>query len=191
MTAGKIAALALLLALSRPGALRAEDRWAVTLYGGKTSFTSFMDVVRFNTDSRRSYLATLALSREFARWGENLAWEWETNVVKHSGMQDHFEFNALLFLRWHRFPWDGFVDTTFGLGAGPSYALEKPPVEIAQHETVSKLLNQLSAELTFARPGDSRWSAVIRIHHRSGANGVIRGVSGGSNFYCAGIRYHF
>lgn len=193
MTKGAIFLLFLLAGILAPSGLKAEESppWALTVYHGQASFTKFVDLLRFNADFQPYYLTTVTLGREFTRWGKHLAWEWESQVTKHSGGQDHLEFGLILVMRWHRFPWDDFVDTTVALGSGPSYALKKPPVEAALHDNVSKLLNFLTIEFTFSPPRSNRWSAMTRIHHRSGAGGTIHGVSGGSNFVVAGLRRYF
>lgn len=188
------ALLLLAAGLAAPPLLPAADSdrpWALTVFSGPTTYTRFVDMLRLHTDTRPSYLAALALSRHFTGSRDRLAWEWEVSVVRHWGLQNHLEFNTIALARWQRFPWDHRLDTSFALGAGPSYALEKPAIEAAQHDRVSKLLNQLTAEVTFRRPAQRRWSGLIRLHHRSGAGGTIHGVSGGSNFYTAGLRYHF
>jgi len=107
-------------------------------------------------------------------------------------MQNHLEFNALLFLRQHQFPWNKYLNTTLAVGIGPSYATEIPEVETVQHDKTSQILNCVILEFTLAHPKKfPRWDFVTRIHHRSGAAGIINGVWGGSNFICVGIKKGF
>jgi len=85
-------------------------------------------------------------------------------------MQNHLEFNALLFLRQHQFPWNKYLNTTLAVGIGPSYATEIPEVETVQHDKTSQILNCVILEFTLAHPKKfPRWDFVTRIHHRAGA----------------------
>jgi hypothetical protein len=95
--------------------------------------------------------------------------------------------------RWTRFPWDDVLDTSVAFGQGVSFASKVPEVEprADRDEESRRLLNYLMVEVALAPPGDSRWSAVTRIHHRSGVFGLYGGVNGGSNFVGLGVRYRF
>ncbi len=49
----------------------------------------------------------------------NLSCELEAQVDKYFGDQDHWEFNLpIIVFRWHRFPWDRYVATSFAWGIG-------------------------------------------------------------------------
>ena len=167
-----------------------EYPWALVAYGAIYTPDRLKDIFTHDHSYNDSYLAALALNREFARTGESLAWEAEGQVVKHLEAQHHFEFNALLVARWHRFPWNEWLDTTLAVGEGVSWATETPRVEADDHSHTSQLLNYLLFELTLATP-QSRWYWSARIHHRSGAFGLYDGVRGGSNFVGMGMGYRF
>jgi len=55
----------------------------------------------------------------------------------------------------------------------------------------SPLLDYLFFELAFSLLAESRWSAVVRIHRRSGAWGTFDGDGEGSNYRGAGFRCGF
>ena len=108
------------------------------------------------------------------------------------------EMNALLVLRWLKFPLERWIDINFAAGEGISYDTKVPPKEVDPHSVnhgyvydTSKWLNYLMFELTFALPRYPAWSCFYRVHHRSGDFGLINGVANGSNFLGVGIRYDF
>ncbi|MDQ2069414.1 hypothetical protein [Natronospira bacteriovora] len=164
-------------------------------YWAKNSPDRLIDIVReLNPEMRRSYLNAVALSYSWHE-SERVSWEWEGQLVRHYGMQHHWESNVVLVARWMDFPWDRWLDTRFAFGQGLSYAWEVPPLEPRSEpddEGSARLLNYLLMELEFAPPSpDSQWSAMIRLHHRSGVFGTFSGVEGGSNFIGLGLRYRF
>ena len=165
---------------------------AVFVYGGKWSDNRFIDILRLESELRGSYLAAVGYSRTLHRFNEHLHLEGEANVARHWGKQSHFEVNAAANLRWNAFPWDRFVNTSFAYGLGPSYAFGRPVIEERRNRPLSRGLVFMIAELTFAPPKQraSPWEGFIRIHHRSGAFGVVSD-AGGSNFITSGARYRF
>ncbi len=176
--------------------------------------------ITIDTDYIDSHLAALAVGKVLIPAEKYASLEAEFQVVKHLGKefscnteaceryagetpkysdkQDHFEFNAVLILKWHYFPWDKYIDTSFSVGEGFSYATQEPPIEKDYHNLTfggdtetSQFLNYLLFELAFVVPKLDDWSVFARIHHRSGIYGLINGINGGSNFVGAGVRYDF
>lgn len=139
----------------------------------------------------KSYLTGMALARRFARTGRSLTWEVEGQALKHFGKQHHEEFNALIFARWHRFPWNHHLRTSVALGEGLSLATRTPPVEQEDHKKSSALLNNVQFEITFALPRQPNWHLVGRIHHRSGIFGLINDVHAASDFAVLGVKHTF
>ncbi len=180
------------LAIFTIGDLRAEDRrFHLAVYGGKAAEERMLDILtRYNTGFRDAYLVAVApgmIVREHTRWRQEL----ETQVVKHFGDQDHWEFNAAWVARWMRFPWDGIVDTRAALGLGLSWASEIPPIEPRAKEEEgesARFLGYVAIELEFVPPGGSDWSGFARLHHRSDAFGLFHDQRGGSNFITVGLR---
>lgn len=131
----------------------------------------------------------------------NPGWDWaegHSYETQNSGYHTHEEYNALLILRWLKFPWNRYLVTSFAFGDGLSYATKEPPIEMDQHNKnhgieneTSQLLNYMLFELAFALPQYQKFNVIFRIHHRSGIFGLFNGVSGGSNFVGAGMKYNF
>ena len=164
-----------------------ELKWAVTLYGGRFTTDNLKRVVSFSAEYADSYIGVLALSWQFAQLGEHIRLEVEGQVGKHFGEQDHWELNALVIARWVTFPWNAYLDTTFAVGEGISYATEVPKLEA--QPGASQALNYLLFELSFALPGHPEWALVGRIHHRSGFWGALAPNS--SNAVGVGVKYRF
>lgn len=167
-----------------------DKDYAFSLYGGSLTDSNWRQSITGQADFVDSDLVVGALGWTFKR-AESRAWslELEGNVAKHFGLQDHWEFNALLTGRWHRFPWSDSVATSLAFGAGPSYATEIPPVEVANDGASEKLLLYWHLELTLGPPA-SDWAALFRLHHRSTGYGLF-GDTGGGNALTAGLRYYF
>jgi hypothetical protein len=195
----RVLALGLLLALLTPSAAIANEAPArhLTAYGAVYSPNRMIELLGIRPERPRlhgsSWLAAVALSQAYAVTAEHLVWEVEGQLVQHGGRQNHTEINALVVARWTRFPWDDLLDTSVAFGQGVSFATKVPEVEprADRDEESRRLLNYLMVEVALAPPGDSRWSAVTRIHHRSGVFGLYGGVNGGSNFVGLGVRYRY
>lgn len=102
-----------------------------------------------------------------------------------------YEFDPYLMFRWQNLPWNHYVDTSFAIGEGLSYASSIPSIEKGQNSDTKRMLNYLMFEATFAAPSYPEWQLVARIHHRSGAYGLYRAGNTGSNDIGLGIRYLF
>ena len=172
------------------GQAAGQDSWAVSIHQARFVDGEFSHIFDRNYFGD-SHLLILAVSREFARTWEHLGWELEGQAGKHHGLQDHWEFNGLLVLRWHHFPWDRYLRTSLAIGEGISYATRTPYLEDNDHTRTSKLLNHLVGELTIGLPQLPAWDLSGRIHHRSGVFGLFNGVHGASNFLSIGLRHTF
>lgn len=184
----------LLLALTAP--VSAEPgSFHVSAYGGKAAKDRMLEILtRYNTGFLDTHLVAVAPAWVHGR-GKHVRREVEGQVVKHWGLQDHWELNLAYVGRWMTFPWDHYVDTRFALGGGVSWASEVPFIEprakeLGQEES-SQLLGYVLIEFEFAPPRESNWSGFVRLHHRSGAWGIFDDVRGGSNFVTLGTRYYF
>jgi hypothetical protein len=182
--------LGLVLLLAGRGQALAGDRLMVGLYGGRTCYDS-LESIFSDREYADSYISALTVGKGVGGYKHYLDLEVEGQIVKHWGDQDHFEFNALLGLRWLPFPWDRYLDTSFAVGEGLSYATDDPEIELEKHDRTARLLNYLMFELAVAVPQRPQWTLFARVHHRSGAFGLFDGVSGGSNVVGAGLRYAF
>ncbi len=174
------------------GKAMAADDFAVTVYGGRMTDGDFGDALTGQADFIDAYVVVGALSWTFARYFEDaLSFELEGQVGKWFGDQHNVEFNLPLAIRWSRFPWNHYVSTSLAYGLGPSYATKEPAAEIDEHDTTKKFLVYWFGEIALGPP-DSNWAGIFRIHHRSGAFGLIadRG-EGGSNTLAVGLKYRF
>jgi hypothetical protein len=167
---------------------------ALTAYAGRiTTVNAWHDIVTEPTQVRfaDAYLAALALSYTLARYRDDaLTVETEGQAVYNFGDQSHWEFNALMASRWHRFPWDERLATTAAFGLGLSYATEIPEVEVELEGSSEQVLIYWMFEMTFAPPG-ARWAGgSIRLHHRSKGFGLLAD-DGGMNALAAGVRFQF
>jgi len=170
-----------------------KDRpWGLSVYYGVLTDATLMETITFDADFNSEFkFWVVALSKRIKKYSDNLDFEIEGQIAKHSGGQDNMEFNGLLIARWKKFPWDGFVDTSAAFGAGLSYATDTPVFEEINYENTNQLLVYLLLELTFALPSTPQWNLIGRIHHRSGAGGTFNDVNGASNSVALGLKYLF
>lgn len=170
--------------------VHADEKWFVSAYFGQASDSRFLDIIlKFDHRPINSRMAAFTVGRELTTYRDTLRLEAEGQVAKHWGVQTHAELNGALVLRWLPFFWDDYLDTSFGIGEGLSYASDIPVLETDEDEETSRILNYLMVEFSFEIPKKDSWDLFVRLHHRSGIYGLINGVNEGSNILCAGIRY--
>lgn len=163
---------------------------SVGLYGAKWSDNFFGELVTLETELRKSYVWVLAVSREVGSYGDRLTVEGEVNVGRHTGVQDHLEYNGGLLVRWHALPWDSYLNSTGAFGIGYSYAARRPVVERDEQDDTERSLAYMVLEMTFASPRARVWETFVRIHHRSDVYDLVAD-GRGSNFLGVGVRRHF
>jgi len=163
---------------------------AIAVFGGLMTDNKWEDALApWNLDFRDSTFVGLAASHVIGRFDRRLGFEIEGQVIRHFGDQDHWEFNLPIIGRWEAFPWDEVVDTSLAFGVGPSYASEKPKVEVANEGDSQRWLVYWMMELELGPP-DKGWSALFRLHHRSEAVGLVAD-EGGSNALVIGLKQRF
>ena len=140
-----------------------------------------------------SYLAVIAWSKAFQFQSTKHQWELEAQLGKHYRGQSHLELNLVAIYRWQKTPWDNILKTSFAIGDGLSYASEVPPLEAASHTNTgaARLLNYIMVEMTAAPPQAKDWAMVVRVHHRSGVDGLFNDVKGGSNVIAIGLKFRY
>jgi hypothetical protein len=165
--------------------------YALSIYAGQLTTEKWEQAILPTAEFVDATIVVTAMSWTFARFFDHgLSLELEGQVGKYFGDQDHWELNFPIFgLRWHRFPWDAHVATSFAWGIGPSYASEIPPIELETNDSSNRWLVYWYAEVTLGPPKKA-WEALFRLHHRSDSFGLVAD-DGGSNAVCAGIRYRF
>ena len=193
-----LSVFALLLSFG-PGALADEEqneddkkrpKWFLTVYGGAHAQDDIADVFSFKAKFEdNDYIAVAALAREFWRYKKFISFEVEGQIGKHFNNDTFWEFNGLIIGRWHAFPWNKYVNTSFAVGDGLSYYTEVSKVEKEDDEDAQRTLNYLMFELALGLPQYPRWDMVLRIHHRSSIFGLYG--AGGSNYVCGGIKFSF
>jgi hypothetical protein len=169
--------------------------WAFTGYVAWLSGDQLGDMLLFNAELSNNKVWVVALTKRVKTFYKDVDWEVEGQIGKHGGgdaNMDHWELNALTSVRWNRFIWDKYVDTSLATGLGVSYASEEPIFEIEEHGSTNKLLAYILVELAFSPPKYPQWVGVVRIHHRSSAYGLFEeDIQGASNSLGFGIKYRF
>jgi hypothetical protein len=168
------------------------DRTATLYVGQLTDAQAWHDLVRHpnKVGLVDSYLLAGAVAWTLARfWDDALSLEVEGQVVRHFGVQDHWEFNLPAGARWHRFPWNDRVETTVAFAVGPSYATRRPSFEVELEGESTRLLFHWFIELTVGPPR-AEWAVALRLHHRSSGFGSLAD-AGGVDALAMGIKFRF
>lgn len=117
--------------------------------------------------------------------------EVEGQLIKHYGLQHHLEAASAAVIRTPDLSLFGGLAMNGAWGAGFSYAFRDPEYELGRGglrgvDTVRLQFHmELEAEFGF---GSSPVHLFTRLHHRSGAYGVVSPQKTGSNYLGAGIR---
>ncbi len=100
------------------------------------------------------------------------------------------DYNAAAVLRWHNWPWDSFLDTSVGIGAGISYTSRIWGMDRQRHpgEDRANLKFTLPLDITFALPQYPRHQLSIFVDHQSGGHITDEG---GVDALGIGYRYGF
>jgi len=180
--------------------------WAVTGWGGRMFHSDFGQTFSFDGVFRPETMVGGGLMRRliqagpfaidldingFGHWaaaqrGSPYTGPFSKEQVKNLQTDAQFfgEFTAGLMLRAWLQPW-----LSLGFEEGVSLTTSISNYEDTYRERSSRFLNYLAFEVeALVAP---QWSAVGRIHHRSGAFGTYNGVREGSNAYLLGLRYRF
>ncbi|MFO7817351.1 MAG: hypothetical protein ACQES5_00925 [Thermodesulfobacteriota bacterium] len=168
-----------------------EKCYALSIYGGALTDDDAQQTITGQADFVDSHLVVAAAEWTFWRESENrFSLGLESNVAKHFGNQEHWEFNLpVLTTSWNKFPWQDTVEQSLGFGIGPSLATKLPKTEEELDGSTECLMLYWHLETTFSLP-ESPWSLLFRLHHRSPAYGTF-GEDGGSNALTTGLRYRF
>ena len=175
--------------------------WAVTTWAGQMYAAGFGDTFTFQGRLRPEYLVGLGLQRRLVDAGP-FALELDANLLGHrAAQQPGGPYNQAV--PFADTPAQTFSDITLGIGGrlwlqpwlniyfveGVSLLSQASNYERTFRQNYSTFLNYLAFEVeALVSP---QWSAVGRIHHRSGAYGFYSGVSEGSNAYLVGLRYRW
>jgi hypothetical protein len=169
--------------------------WRVGAYVGVLSHRVFIQMILepWNIDLYRSYLVDLHAVRTLYQYAKlPLDLELQGGVAKRFGEDHQSEIDLIPMARWKSFPWNDHFYTNLRLGLiGASYVSGISPWEKKNSDDNrgSRYLNLIIPELDFARSASAPYEIFVGFHHRSGAAGLINGVSGGSSYCIIGIRY--
>ncbi len=163
---------------------------AISIFGGWMTDNNWEDVFTpWDLEFRDTALAGIAGSRRFWRYDDNISFEIEGQIVRYFGDQENWEFNLPIIVRWETFPWNDVIDTSVAFGLGPSYATEVPKEEVAMDGDSQRWLVYWVFELALGVP-ETDWSGIFRLHHRSGAFGIVAD-EGGTNVLAVGLKRRF
>ncbi|MDY0162367.1 hypothetical protein [Desulfobotulus sp.] len=173
------------------GSSGARD-FSLTVFGGQSTRNHWEDffITPFSLDFADSRLAACALSLTFARipmW--HLTFEAEGQVVRHWGIQNHWEINVPVVIRRHQLPWSHVFRSSAAFGVGPSWSSDTPPLEVETREDSKPTLFHWFMELT-AGPLTAPWMFTVRLHHRSTGYDTMA-AKGGLDSLVGGIRWDF
>ena len=209
LSGGALAA-AILIAAPAPAAAAdwwvfdgAAWRWAeagkepvhsLALFGGEGTERNFSDTLKklFDFEGSSDRVVAVTAGRRIAWFRRQFSIDAELMYARHYGRETYDEVGMAAYVRWHDFPWNDHLVTSFAVGLGPSYTTIYPQLEVQDNEDDrSKLLNQFNLELTLALPQYPTTSALVRLQHRSGIFGAINGVWDASNFLTIGLKQEF
>ena len=168
---------------------------SVTLFGGKFVDTALTDILFKPTapwDWKMGdiYFVSGAFTRPVATLGDYLSVDVDTGVGKRFKGANEVETWVALYLRWLPFPWDRYLDTSFGLSTGLNYASGTPRREEKRAGgEISPMQHYFSPEVVFTLPDFPDYSLAIRLHHRS--NAYIFEGDGGFQYLLVGLRANF
>jgi hypothetical protein len=151
-----------------------------------------------------SYFTSVNMTKDFGRLGErseaiektffrSIEQSVEVLWAQHHGLQNNGELGAAYMLRTPNLNM-GPVTVNAASGVGLSHAFGTPSYEDGPLANPSKRYRtQLLAlfEVEWRIRKLENFSLVTRVHHRSGAYGLIAPRNVGSNFLAVGIRYDF
>lgn len=178
-----------------------QYRWGASYYYGITGSDSLGAMMKGNFHRWPEHVQSLEINRTLSHqnWLRRLVYplvgvvQIAADVSMRNGSNQHtiYEFNPYANARWANFPWNKYVNTSFAIGEGISYATSIPSLEGKSSKNTKRLLNYLLLEATFAPPSYPRLQLVARVHHRSGCFGLYHAGNTGSNTIGLGLRYLF
>lgn len=171
-----------------------ERLYSVSVFGGEGTERDLSETLTnlFDFQGSTDRMVAVAGARRIAWFRDQFSIDAELSYALHYNRERYHEFGGAVYVRWHKFPWEDYVATTFAVGIGPSYTTIYPELEVQSNEDDrSKILNQFNLELTLALAQYPQLALLTRLRHRSGMFGAINGVSDASNFLTVGLRYEF
>jgi len=182
--------------------------YAVTVYEGQGSDHNLKQlpkaIISGDVKWEKSYFTSVAFSADQGQLGQGISffqgtpfasvrYGYEAILTKHRGLQNHLEAGAVAKLTTPDL-FIGPAGVNFGAGLGLSHAFGTPSYEDGPtNDPTRRYRTQLLIlfDLEWRLRGIDNLSLVTRVHHRSGAYGLIAPQNVGSNFLAAGLRYRY
>ena len=152
----------------------------------------------------KSYFTSVGLAKDRGTLGQeikifegsplaSIRHGYEIVLVQHRGLQSNTEIGAAYMLKTPDLN-AGPIGVNFGTGLGLSHAFGPPsyedgPISDPGRRYRTQLL--ILFDLEWRIRNLDNFSFITRVHHRSGAYGLIAPRNVGSNFLAAGVRYTF
>ena len=195
-------ALFMVVLCAGPAVGQSPDRlWHGTVFLSRWLHTDLpelpQNVVTGNLHFRETYFAGGALSRVLVPYLElpgpaaalsGLRIEAEGQLLRHFGEQRHFEATLALVLRTPQLPVGGGFSVNFAFAEGISQAFSSPRTEGLGYVRAHRFMNYLAFETELTHAAMPGVHVVGRLHHRSGAWGLIAPRNAGSNYVGLGVR---
>lgn len=171
-----------------------DRKWALSLMAGYASIDSDMYMAPkafWDKSFREETVIVGAASYNVVRFLRHFTLEAEIGLGHRFGTGANDTWVAA-YVRYDNFPWNHIIRTTVAASVGLNY-IDKYPVSESYDPTKPRahLLHYFSPEITFALPNRPEHELVMRIHHRSGVFGLMKGVHGASDAFVMGYRYRF
>lgn len=179
---------------------RSEKAWSVMLFGGPMVEQELADIVipTEGIDSTGTTFIGLALNKrvyEFEGWMSGFTIELEAGAGYQFGdsPDESGQIWGAAYARYDEFPWNHIVRTTIAGSIGLNYSTSRTAFENNETKNgdTQKILHYFSPEITFSAPSNPDDELVLRLHHRSGANGAFGCEGCGSNYITFGYRKRF
>lgn len=185
----------LVAGLFLPAAAWCEERdWSLGAYGGQYYDTEPAGIIKGKGDFLNQYIVALTASNTVWRSASlPLALEIDGMIGHQYGTATLQEFAIAPVLRWHGFPWNETLLTSFRFGPlGYSYTTIVSPLERGPTGEGTRHLNFLMAELTFSGPQSPAHEVFVRLHHRCTIEDLLNNYgANGEDFLALGYRRFF
>lgn len=172
--------------------LSKENSFDLVLYSGQVVREVFGEIMTgHEIHYQDSRLSAVGLNYKFLSFIQRITFETEGLIVKHDGLQDHWETDVMLIARIEF--WKDMLPISFAFGKGLSYASEMPSIEgDTEDDPTNQWLNFFIVEMDVGLK-NIPWNPrlLFRIHHRSGVGGIYCPKTCGSNFLTSGIKVSF
>lgn len=173
---------------------------AIMIFAGRAVDTNVQDIFfkeigPWNWHYDDGGIVGATASRRIATLFQILDIEAEVGAAKRFGDMDEGEVWGAMYVRFTDFPWNNFLYTTLALSTGLNYATGISDFEKRASELNppggTHVMHYFSPELTFALPNHKDRQLVLRLHHRSGAYGIVSGAFSGASYLTVGLRAWF